>query len=171
MKFAIIALLGLATTQAHRARYAESEGPTKADNGEADNTVLQHQTLGNQDGFKEWKNPLEMHDNGEGDDTVVLQMENGSLIEVNSLWKGYAGRPRRITDEDGDGVEDNVEKTREELDRFEKPAVFGVVEDLHNTHHGNLPGHVRLEEKEEQPAYYDPYGYAHIGFADLKLHI
>ena len=45
MKFAIIALLGLAG--AVQLRYDESEGPTKADNGELDETVLQHQTLGN----------------------------------------------------------------------------------------------------------------------------
>ena len=51
---------------------------------------------------------------------------------------------RPIIDKDGDGVEDNVEKTQEELDRH-RQAVFGAsIEDLHNTRHGELPGHVRF---------------------------
>ena len=58
---------------------------------------------------------------------------------------------RRIYDADGDGVEDNVEKTRDELDRFYIPQVFGPAEEMHNTHHGNLPGHVRMEEYEAEP--------------------
>ena len=50
---------------------------------------------------------------------------------------------RRIIDEDGDGVEDNVHKTQGELDRFRKMVFGASVEDLHNTRHGELPGHVR----------------------------
>ena len=39
---------------------------------------------------------------------------------------------------------------RYELDRFYKPRVFGVaVEDMHNTHNGELPGHVRFGEGHE----------------------
>ena len=172
MKFAIVALLGMAAAHKHRLSYDEAEGPTKADNGENDHTVLQSSTLGNQEGIKEWKNPLAEHDDGTGDDTVVLQMTDGSFVQVeeNLEWRKWGGKPRKIYDADGDGVEDNVEKTREELDRFEIP-VFGVVEDIHNTHHGNMPGHVRASEFEDQPAYYDPYGYQHIGFGDLKIHV
>lgn len=51
----------------------------------------------------------------------------------------------RIYDEDGDGIEDNRFDTHDELDKFYLPNVFGVAEDLHNTHHGNLPGHVQME--------------------------
>ena len=51
----------------------------------------------------------------------------------------------RIYDEDGDGIEDNRIDTHDELDKFYLPNVFGVAEDLHNTHHGNLPGHVQRE--------------------------
>ena len=39
---------------------------------------------------------------------------------------------------------------RYQLDRFYKPRVFGVaVEDMHNTHNGGLPGHVRFGEGHE----------------------
>lgn len=58
---------------------------------------------------------------------------------------------RPIYDEDGDGVEDNVKKTREELDRFYNPTVFNEADDLYNTHHGNLPGHVRKAEYQGEP--------------------
>ena len=54
-------------------------------------------------------------------------------------------KPWRINDADGDGVEDNVHKTFYELDEFYKPNVYVPLEDLHNTHHGNLPGHVQKE--------------------------
>ena len=61
------------------------------------------------------------------------------------------GSMRPIYDADGDGVEDNVKKTRDELDRFYEPAVYGVAEDLHNTIHGNLPGHIRKAEYQGAP--------------------
>ena len=48
---------------------------------------------------------------------------------------------RKINDADGDGVEDNVKKTQGELDRFRKPVFGTEVNDIHNTRHGNLPGH------------------------------
>ena len=67
----------------------------------------------------------------------VMQMADGSM--------------RPIYDADGDGVEDNVKKTRDELDRFYEPAVYGVAEDIYNTHHGNLPGHVRKAEYQDSP--------------------
>merc|ERR1719197_897722 len=70
--------------------------------------------------------------------TTVLTMIDGSM--------------RPIYDADGDGVEDNVKKTRDELDRFYEPAVYGVAEDIYNTHHGNLPGHVRKAEYQDAPA-------------------
>ena len=57
----------------------------------------------------------------------------------NDMYKAPFGR--KIIDKDGDGVEDNQHKTQEELDRFRKP-VFDPVQDIHNTRHGNLPGHV-----------------------------
>ena len=50
-----------------------------------------------------------------------------------------------ITDKDGDGVEDNIYWVSSEYDKFYKPAVFGISEDIYNTHHGNLPGHRQAE--------------------------
>ena len=56
---------------------------------------------------------------------------------------------RRIIDADGDGVEDNVKKTQWELDRFRVP-VFGVeIEDMNNTHNGEMAGHVRFGDSPE----------------------
>lgn len=60
---------------------------------------------------------------------------------------------RPIIDKDGDGVEDNVEKTQEELDRH-RVKVFGEhINDLHNTRNGELPGHVRFGDHPEPPAH------------------
>ena len=53
---------------------------------------------------------------------------------------------RRITDEDGDGVEDNVHKSQNELDRYRKMVYGAGVEDMHNTHNGEVAGHVRYGE-------------------------
>tara|TARA_B110000305_G_C18840269_1_gene359775 strand:+ start:168 stop:401 length:234 start_codon:yes stop_codon:yes gene_type:complete len=62
-------------------------------------------------------------------------------------------KKRKIYDVDGDGVEDNVDKTWEELDAFNDPLSFGDAEEINNTHHGNLPGHIRLEEYEHEPTH------------------
>lgn len=79
-----------------------------------------------------------------------IQLINGpeELVMLEQQWK-----PRIIFDEDGDGIEDNRHDTHDELDKFYLPAVFGVAEDLHNTHHGNLPGHIQreFEEREVEP--------------------
>lgn len=47
-----------------------------------------------------------------------------------------------IVDADGDGVEDNISDGWDswKFDQFYDPAAFHVVEDINNTHHGNLPG-------------------------------
>jgi len=59
--------------------------------------------------------------------------------KTRKAWK------RRINDADGDGVEDNEKFSHNELDEFNDPLVFGVAEDINNTHHGNLPGHKQYE--------------------------
>lgn len=51
-----------------------------------------------------------------------------------------------MNDANGDGVEDNQQKTQGELDKFRK-KVFGMeMDDMHNTHNGEFPGHVRAGE-------------------------
>ena len=50
-----------------------------------------------------------------------------------------------MLDEDGDGIEDVIKFSHDDLDEFYEPLVFGVAEDINNTHHGNLPGHKQLE--------------------------
>ena len=103
--------------------------------------------------------------------TVDRPMED-SMMQFRPEDLKHAHKAWEIFDADGDGVEDNVEKTREELDRFEIPAVFGPAEEMHNTHHGNLPGHVRAEEEETEPTYFDPYSPSDFeGFADLTIHV
>ena len=57
---------------------------------------------------------------------------------------------RRIIDADGDGVEDNKKLSKDELDKFTNPRVYGVaVDDMHNTHNGELPGHHKFGEGAE----------------------
>jgi hypothetical protein len=92
---------------------------------------------------------------GVGQDTTMLQLE--SDVEYPQ-FKKIAPHKRRIIDADGDGVEDNVKKDQYELDRFREP-VFGIpVEDLHNTHNGELPGHVRFGDAPEPGT--DPWAIA-----------
>jgi hypothetical protein len=52
-------------------------------------------------------------------------------------------------DKDGDGVQDNVKKTQKELDAHRKPVFGDMVNDIHNTRHGNLPGHVNDDDNKE----------------------
>jgi len=78
---------------------------------------------------------------------------------MRDAWKPVdVNKKRRITDLDGDGVEDNVSKTFEELDRFYKPNTMGDAEDdVYNTNHGYFPGMPRLSEDHgvpnDQPLY------------------
>jgi len=168
MKYIAIAALAL-IGQVSAVKYASSEGPTKADLGEHD----EESTITREDRSKNgWVNPLSLVDEG-ADDEVVLTMLDGTMrMSAKSNTKFIAqpptvlamvnGQNRPIYDADGDGVEDNVKKTRDELDRFYEPAVYGVAEDIYNTQHGNLPGHIRKAEYEGAPG-------GHYG--DLVLHI
>ena len=55
----------------------------------------------------------------------------------------FAQVDRDIIDADGDGVEDNTHKDQDELDRFRKKVFGPEIEEMHNTHNGEYPGHVR----------------------------
>lgn len=64
------------TKQAQQGRvwihYDESEGPTKADNGDSDFSVVYRESdIKNGEKFSGWTNPLSWTDNGDADDTVV----------------------------------------------------------------------------------------------------
>ena len=148
MKLVYLALVG--AIAAHRLNHVDSEWTTKADNGENDDTVLHASSLDENRGVK-WVNPLTVKDDGTGDETVVLQ----SRAQNMAVQKRH--KKREIYDADGDGVEDNYQHSREQLDRFYHPAVYGVVEDIYNTHHGNLPGHRRKAEEQGPPAENDPW--------------
>ena len=170
MKFiytsAVVALLGQAS--AITLKYAEAEGPTKADYGEADDLVVPRQEPDDKD-YK-WKNPLGFHDDGTDDDWVVVQVaeEDVSLLQLESKKDLYG--KRRIYDLDGDGVEDNVKRSRDELDRFYYPNQFGDAgDDIHNTHHGNLPGHLRLEEYEYPPKDHNLYKFQTASYFDTHF--
>ena len=60
--FAIVALIGLSQA----IRFDVAEGPTKADNGEDDDQVINRAS-------GQWKN-LSFFDGGEGDDTVLMDL-------------------------------------------------------------------------------------------------
>ena len=172
MKFiytsAVIALLGQAS--AINLKYAESEGPTKADYGEADESVVGRDVTNDQALDGKWVNPNSVHDDGADDDWVVVQVasEDVSLLQLESKKDLYG--KRQIYDLDGDGVEDNVKRSRDELDRFYYPNQFGDAgDDVHNTHHGNLPGHLRLEEYEKPPKERKLYDFAPSQFHDTHF--
>ena len=147
MKFIYsLAVIGLA--QSVNLQYAVSEGPTKADNGEADETVLAREDRT----VSGWVNPNSVSDTGSNDDWVVLQIGETALFQKRN------NPIHKITDADGDGVEDNVHKTHEELDRFYHPAAFSVdIDDIHNTHQGTLPGHRHLGIEDQAPKHKPEY--------------
>lgn len=72
----------------------------------------------------------------------IQSPEDLGFLQTSLGKKGWHGR--RITDMDGDGIEDNEVLEHDALDEFYDPLVFGVAEDIHNTRHGNLPGHKQL---------------------------
>lgn len=86
------------------------------------------------------------------DDLVYIPSEDIFL----QMTSGY--KPRRILDEDGDGVEDNMHKTQWELDRFRRMVFTPAVEDLHNTRNGKFPGHHNWGEDPEPGT--DPFAEA-----------
>jgi len=92
---------------------------------------------------------------GVQNEATMLQLD--SDVQFDQFAKPTP-KKRRIIDEDGDGVEDNIKKTQWELDRYREP-VFGVpIEDLNNTHNGEMPGHVRFGEGPEPGT--DPWAMA-----------
>ena len=105
------------------------------------------------------------------DDAMVLTMLDGTTRNVGQIG------PRKITDADGDGVEDNEHLSHYELDRFYKPAVFQHLEDIYNTQHGELPGHHQKHNEhlapEFQPLWAKDDGYgseiAHQGMMNPAL--
>jgi hypothetical protein len=71
-------------------------------------------------------------------------------IQTNLPYKPYGNTcDSGIFDADNDGVEDNIHRTHGELDRFYDNAVFNSAEDIYNTKHGELPGHVQKENDPE----------------------
>ena len=175
MKFIALAALAL-LGQVSAIRFDESEGPTKVDLGEDDPKVVGR--ADDDPEAKKWhkENPLSWTDDGD-DDHVVLTMVDGTLVHASAKKHHKKrhhhsarmsltmvdGSMRPIYDADGDGVEDNVHKTHDELDAFYDPAVFGVAEEIHNTHHGNMPGHVRKAEYEDAPTLEEESAY-HLHF-------
>ena len=83
MKFALL----IASVYA----YAVSEGPTKADNGDSEETVVNREAdIGNGFKFSGWTNPLSWADDGSADDTVVLQL-NSKLRMLRNKHDAYDG--------------------------------------------------------------------------------
>ena len=70
-------------------------------------------------------------------DQLIQGPEDLQMLQ-RSRTEGPFGQP--IYDEDGDGIEDNMKLTSEELDKFYKPNRFFPTEYVYNTRHGGLPG-------------------------------
>ena len=88
------------------------------------------------------------------EDLGFIEQNDQSLLLLNAGKGGVGWHGRNITDANGDGIEDNEALTHDELDPFYDPLVYGVAEDIHNTKHGNLPGHKNLwwTESQTEPA-------------------
>jgi len=73
----VLAQILLQQRAENMARYAESEGPTKEDNGENDNVVVYRENdIKNGGKFSGWSNPLSWADNGNDDDVVLTQQKS-----------------------------------------------------------------------------------------------
>jgi len=62
---------------------------------------------------------------------------------TEGITKRVKQAPRRIIDADGDGVEDNRAVSRPWLDKMHEEIYGDNIDDIHNTQHGELPGHER----------------------------
>jgi len=99
--------------------------------------------------------------NGDGNNDISNNYYDEEMLQVNTKLHNYMHlvngpedlellgfsrefrpfKPTAIYDADGDGVEDNMHMTSEQLDKFYKPNVYGApIEHIYNTRHGNLPG-------------------------------
>ena len=104
---------------------------------------IAREVKGATEGVAEQAQLLQLDQSGFGVDLV--EQSNLIYIPEENIYLQKNLRP--IKDEDGDGVADNEHKTREELDRFYIPKVFGPsVEEIHNTCNGDLPGHTQVGE-------------------------
>lgn len=107
-----ILLTFVLSAQAVRLRYEEAEGPTKADFGEADETVTFHQF---EEGDKKWVNPLSITDDGEDDDVIL----NMNFKPLDENYKKFV-IPRYDLDEDiVDSLESENDATKY-VDRAKK---------------------------------------------------
>ena len=151
-------VFGAETEDMHNTRNGELPGHHRADDhpvpGEGSNLPSFVQAETDVRAMNEYDGEyLQLNEHQESFADMVSQIQGpedlNELIMLQSSWKRGANR---ITDADGDGVEDNIAKTRDELDRFYEPLVFKYAEEINNTHHGNLPGHVQQEFTLSQPA-------------------
>ena len=118
----------ISTSSAIRLAYDQSEGPTKADNGENDDKVLHASTIDGNKGHKKWVNPLSVHDDGADDDRVLAQI----LLQQRAEHVPVMPDPKF-------GHLFNVHNDWE-MGRFNQPYYFtSDVEDIFNTHHGDIP--------------------------------
>ena len=88
MKFTAISVI-LGSISAINLKYDESEGPTKADNGEVEETVVYREAdIGNGVKASGWTNPLGWTDAGDDDDTVVLQINENMRLGRADAYDG-----------------------------------------------------------------------------------
>ena len=69
-------------------------------------------------------------------------LEEFEMLQTGASW---ALNNNNIYDADGDGVEDNVKLSSEQLDNYFFPTAFNSAEDIYNTRNGEYPGHLQKE--------------------------
>jgi len=146
-------VFGVVSEELHNTRHGGPPGHTRAtDHPEPKENFAQKNFLSYQDDLADSYSDaeyLQLEENSEKLSMYINKIHSPEDLELVQ-WNG---NHRHINDADGDGVEDNRHFSHDELDRFYIPAVFGVAEELHNTHHGNLPGHIQRywDEHESEP--------------------
>lgn len=81
------------------------------------------------------------------DDRSENEYDSIPVTLVQNEWKPRTKVvPRKIIDADGDGVEDNRAVSRKWLDKFGKKIYGKEVDEIHNTHNGEMPGHEHYGE-------------------------
>ena len=79
--------------------------------------------------------------------TSPADLQEFEMLQTGASW---ALNDNKIYDADGDGVEDNVKLTSDQLDNYFFPTVFNTAEDMYNTRNGEYPGHLQREYYEGQ---------------------
>ena len=179
MKYITAVFALIANVQA--IEYAVSEGPTKADNSEADETVLPR-TL---DADGKWENPLSWHDNGADDDTVLTQIDTAKRHHKKHHKKhhhhkadAYDGDEHSVSAYDnqeqhkfGDWtVPNNYAQKRKAADVYRKQKDAYDLDPTTTSPYDDMYQHKKFDwgVKEGEPGSKGPWGQYHGTWVDMR---